>query len=137
MSLAPSAAILSTPVQFHKNIALSSFESYSRVFHSNYEVIESRLDLVCCFRSSMFIILSPSISILSYFAVNLDISFGLMTLLKPDISASNCLFTEFIKISYIFFMKRSRYSCIVSKVTKIYDPPGFSSMISFNFNTGI
>jgi hypothetical protein len=87
MVLAPSAGILSTPVQFHRNIPLSSLESPSSVLHSSWAVSGSTVDLVCFWRSSIDMVDTPSIRRFSYLEVNLAISLGLITLLKPAIKA--------------------------------------------------
>jgi hypothetical protein len=46
MILAPSAGILSVPVQFHRNIPLSSLESPSSVLHSSWAVSGSTFEYV-------------------------------------------------------------------------------------------
>jgi hypothetical protein len=87
MTLAPSAGILSVPVQFHRNMPLSSLESPSRVLHSRRAASGSTVDYVYCCMSSIEIVDTPSIKYLSYSEVNLAISLGPITLLKPAIKA--------------------------------------------------
>lgn len=88
MIFAPSAASLSTPVQFHKNKLRSSFERPSKVLQRKEVVISSTsLFLVYLCMSSIEISLMPSTRSLSYFALNLDKIFGLTTLLNPAINA--------------------------------------------------
>lgn len=85
---APSAANLSTPVQFHKNKLRSSLERSFKVLQRKEVVISSTsLFLVYLWISSIEISLIPSTRSLSYFAVNLDNIFGLTTLLNPAINA--------------------------------------------------
>ena len=85
---APSAANLSTPVQFHKNRLRSLLERPFNVFQRKEVVISSTsLFLVYLCMSSIEISLIPSTRSLSYLAVNFNNIFGLTTLLNPAINA--------------------------------------------------